>query len=70
MTLLATPGHSPGHTAAWVADDGVLAAADAAMGRAIHDRAGHGYIPPMYAPPADLPRDGRAARARYRCARS
>jgi glyoxylase-like metal-dependent hydrolase (beta-lactamase superfamily II) len=52
VTLLATPGHSPGHTAAWVADDGVLAAADAAMGRAIHDRAGNGYIPAMYAPPA------------------
>jgi glyoxylase-like metal-dependent hydrolase (beta-lactamase superfamily II) len=52
VTLLATPGHSPGHTAAWLADGGVLAAADAAMGRAIRDRAGHGYIPPMYAPPA------------------
>jgi glyoxylase-like metal-dependent hydrolase (beta-lactamase superfamily II) len=52
VTLLATPGHSPGHTAAWLADDGVLAAADAAMGRAIHDRDGRGYIPPMYAPPA------------------
>jgi glyoxylase-like metal-dependent hydrolase (beta-lactamase superfamily II) len=52
VTLLPTPGHSPGHTAAFVADDGVLAAADAAMGRAIHDRAGNGYIPPMYAPPA------------------
>ena len=52
VTLLATPGHSPGHTAAWVAADGVLAAADAAMGRAITDRAGNGYIPPMYAPPA------------------
>jgi glyoxylase-like metal-dependent hydrolase (beta-lactamase superfamily II) len=52
VTLLATPGHSPGHTAAWIAEDGVLAAADAAMGRAIHDREGHGYIPAMYAPPA------------------
>ncbi len=51
-TLLATPGHSPGHTAAWLAADGVLAAADAAMGRAITDRAGKGYIPAMYAPPA------------------
>jgi glyoxylase-like metal-dependent hydrolase (beta-lactamase superfamily II) len=51
VTLLATPGHSPGHTAAWVADDGILAAADAAMGRAIHDRAGNGYIPAMYEPP-------------------
>ena len=52
VTLLATPGHSPGHTAAWVAAEGVLAAADAAMGRAITDRAGNGYIPAMYAPPA------------------
>src|SRR4029079_17588334 len=52
VTLLPTPGHSPGHTAAWVADDGVLAAADAAMGSAIHDRAGNAYIPAMYAPPA------------------
>ena len=49
--LIATPGHSPGHTAAWLAADRVLAAADAVMGRAITDRAGHGYIPPMYAPP-------------------
>ena len=49
--LLATPGHSPGHTAAWLPADGLLAAADAAMSHAIHDRAGHGYIPPMYAPP-------------------
>ena len=52
VTLLATPGHSPGHTAAWVADGGVLAAADAAMGRAITDRDGNGYIPAMYTPPA------------------
>lgn len=52
VTLLATPGHSPGHTAAWLAADGVLAAADAAMGKAITDRAGNGYIPAMYAPPA------------------
>ncbi len=52
VTLLATAGHSPGHTAAWLAADGVLAAADAAMGRAITDRAGNGYIPPMYTPPA------------------
>ena len=52
VTLLATPGHSPGHTAAWLAADGVLAAADAAMGRAITDRAGNAYIPAMYAPPA------------------
>lgn len=52
VTLVATPGHSPGHTAAWLPADGLLAAADAAMSRAIHDRAGDGYIPPMYAPPA------------------
>jgi glyoxylase-like metal-dependent hydrolase (beta-lactamase superfamily II) len=51
VELLATPGHSPGHTAAWVGADGVLAAADAAMGWAIRDREGNGYIPPMYAPP-------------------
>ncbi len=50
--LLATPGHSPGHTAAWLPADGVLVAADAAMGRAITDREGRGHIPPMYAPPA------------------
>lgn len=52
VTLLATPGHSPGHTAAWLPADGVLAAADAAMGRAITDRTGNAYIPAMYAPPA------------------
>jgi glyoxylase-like metal-dependent hydrolase (beta-lactamase superfamily II) len=52
VTLLATPGHSPGHMAAWIAADGVLVAADAAMGQAIHDRQGNPYIPPMYAPPS------------------
>ena len=51
VELIATPGHSAGHTAAWLAADGVLVAADAAMGRAITDRAGLGFIPPMYAPP-------------------
>jgi glyoxylase-like metal-dependent hydrolase (beta-lactamase superfamily II) len=52
VELIATPGHSPGHTAVWLAAERVLVAADAAMGRAITDRAGLGYIPPMYAPPA------------------
>ena len=31
VELLATPGHSPGHTAAWIAADGVLVAADAGV---------------------------------------
>jgi glyoxylase-like metal-dependent hydrolase (beta-lactamase superfamily II) len=52
VALLATPGHSPGHTAAWLSTDGVLIAADAVMGRAITDSDGNPYIPPMYAPPA------------------
>jgi glyoxylase-like metal-dependent hydrolase (beta-lactamase superfamily II) len=52
VEVVATPGHSPGHLAALVRGEGVVAAADAAMGRAIHDRDGNGYIPPMYSPPA------------------
>jgi glyoxylase-like metal-dependent hydrolase (beta-lactamase superfamily II) len=52
VELVATPGHSAGHTAAVDRAAGVVAAADAAMGRAIADREGNGYIPPMYAPPA------------------
>jgi glyoxylase-like metal-dependent hydrolase (beta-lactamase superfamily II) len=52
VELVATPGHSPGHTAAWLAADSVLVAADAAMGWAITDSAGGRFIPPMYAPPA------------------
>ncbi len=51
VELLATPGHSPGHTAAWVADVAVLVAADAAMGEGIHELSGSVLIPPMYAPP-------------------
>jgi glyoxylase-like metal-dependent hydrolase (beta-lactamase superfamily II) len=50
--LIATPGHSAGHTAAWIADAGVLAAGDAVMGTGIPTRAGTLLIPPMYAPPA------------------
>ena len=47
------PATAPGHTAAWVAADALLAAADAAMGEAIPDRRrATRYIPPMYAPPA------------------
>lgn len=50
--MIPTPGHSPGHTAAWVADAGVLAAGDAVMGTGIPTRTGALLIPPMYAPPA------------------
>ena len=49
--LLPTPGHSPGHTAAWIAGAGLLAAGDAVMGTGIPTRAGTLLIPPMYAPP-------------------
>ena len=51
VELLATPGHSAGHTAAWVPGLGVLAAGDAVMGAGITDVVGDLYIPPMYAPP-------------------
>jgi glyoxylase-like metal-dependent hydrolase (beta-lactamase superfamily II) len=47
-----TPGHSPGHVAAWVPDAGLLAAGDAVMGTGIPKRDGALLIPPMYAPPA------------------
>jgi glyoxylase-like metal-dependent hydrolase (beta-lactamase superfamily II) len=52
VELVATPGHSPGHTAAWVPDAGLLAAGDAVMGTGIPTRSGSILIPPMYAPPA------------------
>lgn len=51
VELMATPGHSPGLTTAWVPDVRVAAASDAVMGEAIPDRDGAPYIPPMYAPP-------------------
>jgi glyoxylase-like metal-dependent hydrolase (beta-lactamase superfamily II) len=47
-----TPGHSPGHVAAWIPDAGLLAAGDAVMGNGIPTRGGGLLIPPMYAPPA------------------
>jgi glyoxylase-like metal-dependent hydrolase (beta-lactamase superfamily II) len=47
-----TPGHSPGHVAAWIPDAGLLAAGDAVMGTGIPKRDGALLIPPMYAPPA------------------
>jgi glyoxylase-like metal-dependent hydrolase (beta-lactamase superfamily II) len=49
--IVPTPGHSPGHVAAWIADAGLLAAGDAVMGAGIPTRAGTLLIPPMYAPP-------------------
>jgi glyoxylase-like metal-dependent hydrolase (beta-lactamase superfamily II) len=52
VELVPTPGHSPGHTAAWVADEGLLAAGDAVMGDGIPRRDGSLLIPPMYEPPA------------------
>jgi glyoxylase-like metal-dependent hydrolase (beta-lactamase superfamily II) len=50
--FIPTPGHSPGHVAAWIADAGLLAAGDAVMGNGIPTRDGALLIPPMYAPPA------------------
>jgi glyoxylase-like metal-dependent hydrolase (beta-lactamase superfamily II) len=50
--IVATPGHSPGHVAAWIADAGLLAAGDAIMGNGITTRDGALLIPPMYAPPS------------------
>jgi glyoxylase-like metal-dependent hydrolase (beta-lactamase superfamily II) len=50
--IVAAPGHSAGHVAAWIADAGLLAAGDAVMGTGIPTRAGGLLIPPMYAPPA------------------
>jgi glyoxylase-like metal-dependent hydrolase (beta-lactamase superfamily II) len=50
--LVPTPGHSPGHVAAWIPDAGLLAAGDAVMGNGIPTRDGGLLIPPMYAPPA------------------
>ena len=49
--IIPTPGHSPGHVAAWIADAGLLAAGDAVMGSGIPTREGTLLIPPMYAPP-------------------
>jgi glyoxylase-like metal-dependent hydrolase (beta-lactamase superfamily II) len=49
--IVPTPGHSPGHLAAWIADAGLLAAGDAVMGTGIPTRDGGLLIPPMYAPP-------------------
>ena len=53
VELLWTPGHSPGHTVAWVPDALTMAAADAVMGEAIPDVDGNPFVPPMYAPPGD-----------------
>jgi glyoxylase-like metal-dependent hydrolase (beta-lactamase superfamily II) len=50
--IVATPGHSPGHVSALIADAGLLAAGDAVMGNGIPTREGGLLIPPMYAPPA------------------
>jgi glyoxylase-like metal-dependent hydrolase (beta-lactamase superfamily II) len=50
--LVPTPGHSPGHTAAWIAGAGLLAAGDAVMGSGIPTRDGSLLIAPMYGPPA------------------
>jgi glyoxylase-like metal-dependent hydrolase (beta-lactamase superfamily II) len=49
--IVPTPGHSPGHVAAWIAEPGLLAAGDAVMGTGIPTRDGTLLIPPMYAPP-------------------
>jgi glyoxylase-like metal-dependent hydrolase (beta-lactamase superfamily II) len=50
--FIPTPGHSPGHVAAWISEPGLLAAGDALMGNGIPTRDGGLLIPPMYAPPA------------------
>jgi glyoxylase-like metal-dependent hydrolase (beta-lactamase superfamily II) len=50
--IIATPGHSPGHVAAWIPGAGLLAAGDAVMGTGIPTREGTLLIPPMYSPPA------------------
>jgi glyoxylase-like metal-dependent hydrolase (beta-lactamase superfamily II) len=50
--LVPTPGHSPGHTAAWIPASGVLGAGDAVMGPGIPTVGGSILIPPMYEPPA------------------
>jgi glyoxylase-like metal-dependent hydrolase (beta-lactamase superfamily II) len=50
--IIATPGHSPGHVAAWIPGSEFLAAGDAVMGAGIPKRDGTLWIPPMYAPPA------------------
>jgi len=50
--IVPTPGHSPGHVAAWIPGAGFLAAGDAVMGTGIPKRDGTLLIPPMYAPPA------------------
>jgi glyoxylase-like metal-dependent hydrolase (beta-lactamase superfamily II) len=52
VEVVATPGHSPGHRAAWLATERVAAAGDAVMGGAISDRDANRYIPPMYTPPS------------------
>jgi glyoxylase-like metal-dependent hydrolase (beta-lactamase superfamily II) len=53
VTMLATPGHSPGHTAAWLEGESLLAAGDAVMGDGCPTRSGTTMIPPMYSPPGD-----------------
>jgi glyoxylase-like metal-dependent hydrolase (beta-lactamase superfamily II) len=50
--IVPTPGHSPGHIAAWIPDAGLLAVGDGVMGNGIPTRDGGLLIPPMYAPPA------------------
>jgi glyoxylase-like metal-dependent hydrolase (beta-lactamase superfamily II) len=50
--IIATPGHSPGHVSAFIADAGLLAAGDSVMGNGIPTRDDGLLIPPMYAPPA------------------
>jgi glyoxylase-like metal-dependent hydrolase (beta-lactamase superfamily II) len=50
--IVATPGHSPGHVSAFIADARLLAAGDSVMGNGIPTREGRLLIPPMYAPPA------------------
>ena len=45
VEVVPTPGHSPGHVAAWVPDAGLLVAADAVMGNGIPTRDGNAADP-------------------------
>jgi glyoxylase-like metal-dependent hydrolase (beta-lactamase superfamily II) len=50
--LVHLPGHSPGHTGVWLADAGVLVAADAAMGRGIPKLDGELLYAPQFLSPS------------------
>ena len=50
--LVHLPGHSPGHTGAWLPDDRVLIAADAAMGWGIRKVDGSLLYAPQFSSPA------------------